>query len=76
MPQVAQNGPRSTWRSNRPRTLRARAHVADEHVKQQPTVHESKSFKIATYDDVDKRSAKVDTEAEQRTPSRPSFFYR
>ena len=62
--------------SNRLRTLRVRVHVADEHVEHQPTVHERKSFKTATYDDVDKRSAKVDTEAEQRTPSRPSFFYR
>ena len=74
MPQVAQNGPRSTWWSNRPRTLRARAHVADEHVKQQPTVHESKSFKIAMYDDVGKRSAKVDIEPERQAPSRPSSF--
>ena len=76
MPQVAQNGPRCTWWSVQLRTLRVRVLDANEHVEQQPTVHESKSFKIATYDDVDKRSAKVDTEAEQRTPSRPSFFYR
>ena len=51
-------------------------HREREHVEQQPTTHESKSLKIATYNDVDKRSAKVDTEAEQRKPSRPSFFYR
>ena len=76
MPQVASNGPRCTWRSVRLRTLRVRVHVADEHVEHQPTVHKRKSFKTAKYDDVDKQSAKVDTEAERQAPSRPSFFYR
>ena len=76
MPQVASNGPRCTWWSVQLRTLRVRAHVADEHAEHQPTVHERKSFETATYDDVDKRSAKVDIEADQRTPSRPSSFHR
>ena len=76
MPQEASNGPRCTWWSVQLRTLRVRVLDANEHVEQQPTVHESESFQIATYEDVDKRSAKVDTEAEQRTPSRQSFFYR
>ena len=54
--------------------IRVRVHVADEHVEHQPTVHERKSFKIATYDDVDKRSAKVDTEAD--TIATEFFLYR
>ena len=43
-------------------------------MKQQPTVHESKSFKIAMYDDVGKRSAKVDTKAERQGHHRDRAF--